>query len=314
MRTTKRFLVTTADERSWKFDRPVLFLGEWCRLYDRKQVWECMDAVVADPYGLQDGQKESDLSYVQELSGQLMTEVAEALNTFHHTHHSLRYWNIVLGHWLQRYVSVTFNRYFTLKQALNDYEVAGTTIFDFAGYRLTTDDSISFIWASNNDIWNHVLYAKIINFSGNVKTEVDSVSLKGISSFVQARNNEIARKQSAKSFILNAAKYILPKFSRKRDAFIINSCLPKKEEVKLQLGLGQCPQSWQSPMLEKFVPDPETRQRFSLDAESYTGFERFVRCQLSEIIPSCYLEGYDHLVQQVKTLPWPTEPRFIFTR
>jgi hypothetical protein len=55
MTKVARHLITTADERTWKFDRPVLFLGEWCRLYDRKQVWGGMDGIVAEPYGLQAG-------------------------------------------------------------------------------------------------------------------------------------------------------------------------------------------------------------------------------------------------------------------
>lgn len=312
MPKTPRYLITTNDERTWKFDRPVLFLGEWCRLYNRKHVWSNMDAVVANPYGLQPGQKERDLSYVQELSEQLLAELVEALNAFHAVQHTERYWRIVLGPWLRWYVAATFNRYFTLKQALKDHEVTGTTIFDFAGYSLATNDSSSFVWACNDSIWNHVLYARIINFLGDVRTEMDFVSLQGISGFVEERNIKVVRKKDAKSFIVNTVKSFLSKFSRKRDAFIFFTYLPFKEEVKLQLGLGQCPQLWRSPTLNKFVPDQEPRRHFTINAENHAGFERFVRCQLSGMIPSCYLEGYDHLVQQVKSLPWPMEPRFIF--
>ena len=43
-----RYLIVTADERTWKFDRPVIFLGEWCRLYNRRHVWQDMDAIVGD--------------------------------------------------------------------------------------------------------------------------------------------------------------------------------------------------------------------------------------------------------------------------
>jgi hypothetical protein len=73
-----RHLITTADERSWKFDRPVLFLGEWCRRYDRRQVWERMDAAVAEPYGLQAGQRERDIAYVQVLFKSLLEELSFA--------------------------------------------------------------------------------------------------------------------------------------------------------------------------------------------------------------------------------------------
>ena len=47
-----KYLITTEDESTWKFDRSVIFLGEWCRLFSRKHIWENLDAIVAEPYGL----------------------------------------------------------------------------------------------------------------------------------------------------------------------------------------------------------------------------------------------------------------------
>jgi putative transferase (TIGR04331 family) len=239
--------------------------------------------------------------------------VADALNAFHNTHHSLRYWNIVLGHWLKRYVAVIFNRYFTLEQVLGDHELSGTTVFDATDYRLVTANSLSFIWASNDDIFNHVLYAKILSFWGNVKAEMDHAPLAGIRGFVQEENFKTVQVLKVRDLIINVVNYILPKFSCKRDAFIIGSYMPRIEEVKLQLSLGQCPQFWQSPALKNAVLDPEKNLRFSIDAENFQGFEQFVRLLLGESIPTCYLEGYDQLVQHIKSLPWPAEPRFIFT-
>jgi hypothetical protein len=308
-----RYLITTADERSWKFDRPVLFLGEWCRRYDRKQVWERMDAAVAEPYGLQAGLRERDIAYVQVLSKSLLEELSEALNAFHHTRHSLRYWHIILGPWLQRYVAVTFNRYFTLEQALKDHTVFGTTVFDFTAYSLATNDTLAFFWACNDDVWNHVLYAKILHFLGNIPIEQDSEPLRGISSFGQVKAGQAARRAGVKRSILDAANSILQRIGRERDALIINSCLPLREEIALQLRLGQFPHLRRSPALDTVAPDSESRRRVDIAAGNYSGFERFVRTQLHEIIPTCFLEGYPRLIRQVKAVRWPVEPRFIFT-
>jgi hypothetical protein len=66
MTNKTRYLITTADERTWRFDRPVIFLGEWCRTYERKHVWQGMDAIVAAPYGLDQASKDSDHIDVQE--------------------------------------------------------------------------------------------------------------------------------------------------------------------------------------------------------------------------------------------------------
>ena len=140
-----RYLTTTADERSWVYDRPVLFLGEWCCLYNRKHIWSQMDSIVAEPYGLEKEQRKCDLDYIQTLTEQLLSELTESLNTLHKTKYGERYWNIVLGHWLQRYVAVIFNRYFTIEQVLKNYQISGTTIFDGTVYSLTTEKSIDFI-------------------------------------------------------------------------------------------------------------------------------------------------------------------------
>ena len=55
-----RYLITTADERTWKFDQPAIFLGEWCKLYERKHIWLKMNAIVAEPYGLDLNNKVAD--------------------------------------------------------------------------------------------------------------------------------------------------------------------------------------------------------------------------------------------------------------
>lgn len=318
MEHTKRFLVTTADERSWKFDCPVLFLGEWCQLYERKHIWNGMDAVVAEPYGLEAGQKKRDLAYVEALSDQLLSELTASLNAYHHTQHNSRYWKIVLGRWLLRFVAVTFNRYHTLEQALNNYDVSGTTAFESAGYSLATDDSTNFIRAYNNDIWNHVIYSRILNYWGQVRIECDLEALRGVSGFkplpgVRGFTPQKAKGTVLKRLALYVVNKILPKFSRERDAFIISSYLPRTEEIKLQLSLLQCPQFWRSPPLNVAVHDAEKRRQFKLNMEGYHGFERFIRLSLPEIIPICYLEGYGQLVQQVESLPWPKRPQFIYT-
>jgi len=307
------FLITTADERSWKFDRPALFLGQWCQLYDRRHVWQGMNYVLAKPLGLSLAERDRNIGYVESLSLSLLEELANTLNEFHDTRHSFRYWNILLGHWLKRYVTLIFNRYFTVEQTLGGHGALRTKVFDAPDYNLATKDSLAFIWACSDDIWNHVLYGKILNFLGGVDTEVDPIPLHGVRGFKQAYASRPRSKLGAKRIALKAANYVMPKLSRKRDAFIVNSHLPLWEEIKLQLSLGQCPQRWSSPALKETLPDTVVRQTFKVELGNATGFERFLRAQLGSMIPVCFLEGYTQLVSQVQSLPWPSQPRHIFT-
>ncbi|MDF1827358.1 MAG: LIC12162 family protein [Legionellaceae bacterium] len=305
-------LVTSADERTWFSEKPVLFLGKWCQSYNRQNIWKGMDAVLAEPYGFQKGQKKRDLAYVNEVSSQLLFELADELNVFHQTNYSVRFWNIVLGHWMQRCVEVIFNRYATVEQALNKYSIYGTTVIDTT-YNLATNDTQSFNTACSDDLWNHFLFSRIIKFLGGVK--INFISFKTLGSFqIKQKNLRSSQLRSGVKYLFYLLNnHVFPRFSKKTDAFIASSYLPKWEEIKLALFLGQAPQFWVSPALELVDFQEELRHKINVKTEGYSGFELFLRQNLNELIPICYLEGFKQLMRQVQTLSWPQSPRFIFT-
>ena len=292
----------------------MLFLGEWCRQYDRKAVWSALDATVAEPYGLDVARKQRDVAYVQALADQLLIELSAALNAFHGVQHGVRYWNMVLGHWLQRYVAVVFNRYATLEQAFEKYRISGTTVFAADGYCLAAPESDSFVRSCNDPVWNHVLYANILRFMARCQLDVDSQALQGVQGFASAAGKPAtAPKRGLRHKAVDAATGMLRRFYRNSDAVISGSTLPLPVEAKLQLRLGQVPQLWPSPGLRRVELDRERRKQFVLNTSETAGLKAFLRAQLPDMIPVCYLEGYSQLVRDAEALPWPANPKFIFT-
>ena len=83
-----RYLVLSADERTWKFNRPILFLGEWCRLPERDHVWEYMDAIVAELYGMGKADKDLDKAEALFLEDKLLNLLCEFLNPHHRKEYS----------------------------------------------------------------------------------------------------------------------------------------------------------------------------------------------------------------------------------
>ena len=67
MAKKKYHLIYSSNEQTWKFDRPVVFLGENCRLFSRKFVWSDMDAIVAKPFGLGQINKDENYTKVKQL-------------------------------------------------------------------------------------------------------------------------------------------------------------------------------------------------------------------------------------------------------
>ena len=308
----ERYLITTADERSWVFDRPVLFLGEWCCRYDRQHIWSKMDAIVAEPYGLDVEQKKQNWLYIQSIIDSLLIELTEVLNNYHNTQYNTRYWNIVVGHWLRRYVCVAFNRYQVLDQVLKNHKINGTTILAAKQYSLATADSSNFIWACNDDLWNHVMFSKILECKHDLLLNYDPSPLDGITGFcsIDIVNNQ-KLSLLKKSSIL--AKRLALRLQRETDAFIISSYLPLKELIKLHLSLGQIPQSC---VRHEFIGgqlDSNARQALNINFEHHKGVERCIRKHIFDVMPSCYIEGYKILVDDSKLLNWPNNPKFIYT-
>jgi putative transferase (TIGR04331 family) len=317
MPTIARFLITTADERTWKFDRPVIFLGEWCRIFERKHIWQHMDAIVAAPYGLGQAQKDADHAEARALEEKLFSILCDALNQHHGTQHGTRFWRIVLGHWLRRFVDVILNRVKTLKQCQRAYQLSGTTAYSTEHYLLATMDSNEAVWAFNDDRWNNALNVRILNLLGVKSIPVEMITDDQSDGF---RLPADAAKVPLKRKILTCGYQQLGKLAsllvRENDACISTTYLPRKEEIKLQLALGQVPQLSTFPKLELTKrPDRALRNNLSDQIAGRTNNTIFeIMCTLAfELLPVCYFEGYADQTEKVYQLPLPKNPKFIFT-
>ena len=78
-----RYLITSSNPKTWKFDRPLIFLGEFTRTYEERHRWSQLDAIVAEPYGLSLENRERDYEYVTRLREELFEDIFTALNLFY---------------------------------------------------------------------------------------------------------------------------------------------------------------------------------------------------------------------------------------
>ena len=103
---------------------------------------------------------------------------------------------------------------------------------------------------------------------------------------------------------------------KEEDAFIINSYLPKVEEIKLKLALSQSPKSWISPKLEVLNrASCELRNGLTdqIMYRSSNNLETILTSMLFQLLPICYLEGFTELRIIASKHAWPKKQKFIFT-
>ncbi len=318
----KRYLITTEDEATWKLDEPVIFLGEWCRLYDRKHIWKNMDAKVANPYGLEITTKDKDDQKVKNLEQKFLEEICKILNEHFQTHYSKRFWKIILGPWLRSITSLLLNRINTLKQCLDLEEISGTSLYlsDYSSLALPNLRS-GFTYFYDDKKWNNILNGKILTLLDKNKISIDYIKYNGgIYSYQSFINNEEKKYKPLHSYLKDCVyriyKKTTKKLVRKKDAFFINTYLNLREQIKLELKLGQYPQLWKKVKLNINVkPNQILRQKLTdkLLKKPFDHSENIFRNLLFELLPVCYLEGFKDMQNILSEQAWPNSPKFIFT-
>jgi len=261
--------------------------------------------------------KDADHSEARAAEEQLFPVLCDILNKYHGSQHGSRFWRIVLGHWLHRYADVMLNRIRTLEYCLQSFCVSGIACCSDERYSLASYDSLSGIYAFNNDCWNTLLSVHILkkiwplSCSVEILPDVESAGCQlDYLMSVETRSGKLH------SYLRKFLQDLLASCSKESDAFIINSYLPKKEEIKLQLALGQCPQMWVSRKLSRDKnPDRLIRSELSTQLATKSGdtLMDIMSGMLFEVLPVCFLEGYAGLNEAVDQMPWPKKPKFIFT-
>ena len=245
MANEPRYLITTADERTWKMDHPITFLGEWCRKYNRKHIWEQLDAVVAPPYGVTHEQKYADKIEVDKLFETLFPHFVSILNTHHEYSYSKRAWSIILGNWFEMHLRVLLNRIKTIKQC-----IPRDDLYTLVTFKKSNDIKVAGNSTEANDLyrddeWNRLIYEKIIR-----ELWPDSFLFENINTpeakIFQDPSREVEQK-SAKYFLKQYYKKAMKsveKYGHNNRIFLIFTILPKYDEIMLNIKHNQWPIIW----------------------------------------------------------------------
>ena len=310
----KVFLITTALEETWKSNQPFLFLGTWCLRYQRKEVWEKLNAETlkfhwADYYKL-----ESDYHYLNEFEARLIPDLTSWLNKYHGVEHSQRYWHILVGPWLTYFLHIVFERWESIRVATEQYDITGTTIVSYNEAANIPKDMFEFALCMGTDQWNHFIFSEICKFF------IENEKLIYLDLANNTQENEqlpsppaFSLKGKIAGALLGSFKKLAARFTRNNTYFICSSYMGMKAETLLNLKLGQLPTFYELVFPTKINPDNGVRRVASFEYSSGSRFEEFFAGMISKQIPTCFLEGYEIMLKDVTALPFPCAPKLIFT-
>ena len=306
----KRFLVTTADEKTWPQNGKIIFLGEWCKIYSRKHEWENLDYEVLH-YHWDDRKKlNKDFEYILDLKSDLLFKLTEILNRIHKVNYKTTDWDKFIGWWLFYFISVVFDRWENIRIAEENFKNLETICLKFNEIEITATNTNDFNKkASSSDEWNSYMFNKIIDFRGVTKINRLNKSLK--------TESLKAPKDSLKIKIFYFYQKLVSLLKTKSAPLILNTYLSYIDDFVLNFKFKTLPFFSNAKLDYKIKNLSSLRnlanyRNWKINFDN-NDFEIFIGEIISSQLPINFLEGFDTLNHELSKNFWPTKPKFILT-
>ena len=310
-------LVTTALEETWGEEGKLILLGEWCRLYSRKEILSKRSYSIAT-YHWDDRQKAyNDSKYLQSLNKKIIHELTPILNNLHDADYSDRSWNLLIGCWLVEFTAVIFDRWTMIDNVRKEYECLETIVINH-GQNTVPKDIYEALYFFLDDSWNHEIYSKIISRLGDIKVKKKNKRKVTIDPYRSSVRRAIVTNKSKlrlstelliKKFILRVFNYL----SRNNTYIFATSGINKLDIFKLQILLKQIPGHVEFPDVPDILFNSRFRQWQLPCINHDKTFENIVRDLIPQYLPKVYLEGFDDCNKLIDKINISKTPEIIFT-
>jgi putative transferase (TIGR04331 family) len=303
------FLVTTADQRFWKTDEKILFLGEWCRLYDQKSVWSQLDCDVLPHHWGNNDQFNQDFEALPALREKVLLHLVPTMNELHGVDYSTRYWRIVLGAWLFQFIDIFYDRYKSIFEATRSGKVTHTWVPSLEPSECVPKDFVTFDQWCIQDSYNQVIYGWIIRQLKQISYEIKG----GIEKISIYENVAPGPDLKWKNVLVK----ILGRFSRcvpdaLNGVVFYASFIKPWELVRLQLTLGQMPYLRGPEVAVRDFPVNYEKRKLIQLSFATSSFETLLQKIIPAQIPKIYIEGYADMGRR-SLEAFPKSPKVVFT-
>lgn len=229
----QQFLALTANEEFWDLSKPIIFLGEWCKTYQRKSFWQSLNAKTLVSPQLQYANSYEAYQYASNIYEALLPRLADKLNEIHSCNHSLKYWRLLVGPFLFWYSQVVYNRFLYLQCAYEHHPDIITCGISNESYLTPMNTNEFACFAMTDDSWNLQLFSQLIDLKFKKVIKYKKINWLDELKIRESHFNQNKYKLSTKIFL--SLFELLNKLKRSQSIGILNSFLSKKDLFKLLL-------------------------------------------------------------------------------
>ena len=283
------FLITTANQNYWKTDEKMLFLGEWCKLHSEKHIWSNLDHENLLGNWKKRQQLDSHRAYLEGIYENYLNILASNLNNCHNEDRSIRYWRIITGPWLRLFIEIVYDRYHSIKSAIDSNKVTSTWIPNLNPEPWVAVNPSDLLLLSRSDNFNLYLYGRIIKKLGKIPFRLkEDASFFNPLKDLEKKSLPVNLKKNIRDIVARSIKIIPERF------FKIIFCSPGLSfwnNFKLLSSLGQFP--FVAPVISQSRTPIKKNLRNNIKVPGETNeFESILNNLLAEQLPKSFLEDY----------------------
>ncbi len=282
-----------------------LFLGHWS-IEDIINTVELGDHKVLAYHWDNSDKLDKDYKYLYELYYRLLKSLCTKLNSIHSLQKSERYWQIIIGPWLEMFLVCVFDRWESLKNALNNYEITNTYSFKNSYYDLIASDLSEFQRLIQSERWNNYLLTEIIKFKkiSKINFKVNKVEKNKKDTRIYQTNKFFKNKNS----LLGFCDKILGIIQKKPEVVLYQTYFKRKNNLLLFIKNKTLPRLYFEFEKKIELDSPKkNRETLNIDFETKNDFEKFIKNNIFKFMPLSNLESFGKIKEYCKTIPIKTK-------
>ena len=241
--------------------------------------------------------------------------LTKKLNNYHKINKSERYWKILIGQWLFRFIKTAYNRYCYLNYAERTLNIKKILLLEYKCNYINLNNSFDIHPLLRDVNFNSVLFSKISNFLFFKKKNIKLLYYKP---------NDIINKNFIKSNykknefnirdLIKDTFSIFKFFKKEKDFVFAGTYLPFLAELNLKINFNKFPYNFKIPEIQMKKINSDLKLRKSIfQLKTNNKFEKILHILLKDFFPDNFLENYKSIYKKQKQIYSPKFPKVIFT-
>jgi putative transferase (TIGR04331 family) len=313
----EKYNLNIVDEVNFDNNFPKVCLDGWKTFLNEIISLESTSIAPKHSKGVNKKKVKTGYNNISKLEKELISNLSAALNKIHGVNYSERYWNILIGHWLRRFIVSIYTNYSSITSIFEDYDIQAVSIAKVSKESVIPNDYADFAKLSNKDQYISLVSESILIFLGYehllIKSSVNEVN--------KSRDNQIPKKSFSYwlKLIINNISLIFLKLESNNSPFITQTYMPPINEALLNIHYFNFPK-----FLNRFK---YKRQKINFKFRHQLKNELVINNKnikndllikilielISVLIPKAYLEDYESIVESSEMSSLPNSPKFILT-